>query len=187
MGLRDRLKETAKALLGREPARPTSAPAKPAGPAPAKPAGPVPANALASAAAPAPAAGPVTVGDDVDGWRAVAPSARVTPEKPGTFPVPGYIVAVFRHGGKLYAIDNACAHEDGPVGEGDVSGTCVKCPYHDWEYDFTTGACRTEPERALATFAVRDRDGFIWVGPRLTEGTGARGGDHNDGLETITR
>jgi nitrite reductase/ring-hydroxylating ferredoxin subunit len=123
-----------------------------------------------------------------DGFRAVAPADRVTERKPGTFPLDGAtIVAVFRQGGRLWCIDNACAHEDGPVGEGDVTGTCVRCPYHDWEYDFTTGACHTDPERSLATYAVREEDGFIWVGPRLTPGTQARGGDHNDGLETITR
>ncbi|MDP2308700.1 MAG: Rieske (2Fe-2S) protein [Pseudomonadota bacterium] len=123
-----------------------------------------------------------------DGYRAVAFAHQVTEKKAGTFPLEGApIVAVFRHAGQLWVIDNACAHEDGPVGEGDVEGKCVRCPYHDWEYDFTTGACRTDPERSLATFSVRERDGVIWVGPRLTEGTKARGGDHNDGLETITR
>lgn len=160
MGLRDRLKS----LIGAPP-RPASPPA------PARP----PAAAL-----------PKT--PTADGYTAVAFASQVTAEKAGTFPVPGgAIVAIFRYGGTLYAMDNACAHEDGPVGEGAISGNCVRCPYHDWEYDFTTGACRTDPERSQATWAVRERDGVLWVGPRLTEGTGARGGEHNDGLETITR
>lgn len=135
----------------------------------------------------APKAAPAAPADDGP-WAAVADAARVTDTRAGTFPIPGgTIVAVFRLNGRLYAIDNACAHEDGPVGEGDVRGNCVRCPYHDWEYDFTTGACRTDPERALATFAVRERAGKIEIGRRLTEGTAARGGDHNDGMETITR
>ena len=172
MGLRDRIKQTAQrlsrtGLLGR-PAEAAPA-ARPASSAP------LPLTTLPTFRTP-------------DGYRAVAFGHQVTDAKAGTFPLEGTtIVAVFRQGGKLWVIDNACAHEDGPVGEGDVSGNCVRCPYHDWEYDFTTGACRTDPERALATFSVRDREGVIWVGPRLTEGTKARGGDHNDGLETITR
>ncbi len=166
MGLRDRIKQTAKTLLGRP---------EPVG-------GPV---AAVATSAPVFGAG-ATVSPD--GYRAVAFSHQVTEQKAGTFPLAGStIVAVFRQGGALWVIDNACAHEDGPVGEGTVCGTRVRCPYHDWEYDFTTGACRTNPERSLATYAVRERDGVIWVGPRLTEGTKARGGDHNDGLETITR
>jgi nitrite reductase/ring-hydroxylating ferredoxin subunit len=190
MGLRDRLKQTAKTLLGLpEPARPV-APVAPAVPVTAK-AAPVKAAAPEKAApvkAAAPAATTLPTAPTADGYRAVAFAHQVTDKKAGTFPLEGApIVAVFRHEGKLWVIDNACAHEDGPVGEGDVEGKCVRCPYHDWEYDFTTGACRTDPERSLATFSVRERDGVIWVGPRLTEGTKARGGDHNDGLETITR
>ncbi len=203
MGLRDRLKQTAKAILGRpEPARadarPEPAPVTTPSAAPVTTPSASTATPAAKPAAPSqpakPAAKPAATRSGLpaevtpDGYRAVATSGRVTTEKPGTFPIGGgTIVAIFRYGGALYAIDNACAHEDGPVGEGAVSGKCVQCPYHDWEYDFTTGACHTDPERSLATYAVRERDGFIWVGPRLTEGTGARGGDHNDGLETITR
>ncbi|MDP2312152.1 MAG: Rieske (2Fe-2S) protein, partial [Pseudomonadota bacterium] len=173
-------------------AAPLAAPAKPPAAAAAKAAPPA---ASTPAAKPVvkpvrtpPPASPLPPEKTADGYRAVALSTQVTDLKAGTFPLdPTTIVAVFRHEGKLWVIDNACAHEDGPVGEGAVTGKCVKCPYHDWEYDYTTGACRTDPERSLATFAVREGDGLIWVGPRLTEGTKARGGDHNDGLETITR
>ncbi len=211
MGLRDRLKQTAKVLLGRpEAARPDPTPASSASaPAPSAPVAARPAPASPAPVAPAPApttvkiaavkplsaaakASPLRAGLPADltedGYLAVAASDRVAVGKSGTYPLSdGTVVAVFRHAGRLYVIDNACAHEDGPVGEGDIDANCVRCPYHDWEYDFTTGACRTDPERALATYAVREQGGFIWVGPQLTEGTGARGGDHNDGLETITR
>ena len=43
------------------------------------------------------------------------------------------------------------------------------------------------PSRPLATWHVRAENGRIWLGPRRTTGTNARGGDHNDGKETITR
>lgn len=161
MGLRDALKARARALLAR----------------------PQPRAAPAGAGVPA-----LPLGVTADGFRAVAPAAGVADGAAGTFPLAGStIIAVFRREGRLWCIDNACAHEDGPVGEGAIAGCRVKCPYHDWEYDFTTGACLTDPERSLATYAVRERDGFIWVGPRLTEGTQHRGGAHNDGLETIIR
>ena len=117
--------------------------------------------------------------------RAVAAAAAVREGKAGTYAHAGYNVAVFRHAGRLYAIDNACAHEDGPIGEGDIEGNCVRCPYHDWQYDFTTGACITDPDRARATFEVVEREGQIWLGTQLTAGSDARGGEHDDGLEVI--
>ena len=132
--------------------------------------------------------GPLPTTPAPDGYRAVARSEQVGEGKPGTFPLfDGTIVAVFRRKDRLYVMDNACAHEDGPVGEGAVQDCKVRCPYHDWEYDFTTGACITDPERQQTTWKVREADGVIWVGPKLTEGTGARGGDHNDGLKVIKR
>jgi nitrite reductase/ring-hydroxylating ferredoxin subunit len=159
VGLRDLIKGKVKAALGRPPS-------------------------------PSPAAVRATDGSlpgPTDGWTAVARASQVPEGKAGTFPHANAVVAIFRKDGKLYAMDNACAHEDGPVGEGAIAGCRVKCPYHDWEYDYTTGACITDPTRALGTWSVRERDGFLWIGPRLTEGTGERGGDHNDGMETIIR
>ena len=66
----------------------------------------------------------------------------------------GRRVALFNSGGSFYAIDNACRHLGGSLGEGDVYGTRVVCPLHGWEYDFTTGAGVDDPETRVACFAV---------------------------------
>ena len=121
---------------------------------------------------------------DADGYRAVAPAGAVQPGRPRMYVVAGATVAVFQVDGALFAIDNACSHEDGPLGEGAVVGGVVTCPYHDWRYDVRTGACLTAPDRRQACFAVRERGGYLWVGPRTREGTGDRGGEHDDGLVT---
>lgn len=64
-------------------------------------------------------------------------------------------IALFNSGGKFYAIDNTCRHRGGPLGEGDVFGTTVVCPWHGWEYDFTTGKNTDDPSVTVACFAVR--------------------------------
>jgi nitrite reductase (NADH) small subunit len=64
-------------------------------------------------------------------------------------------VALFNSGGKFYAIDNTCRHRGGPLGEGDVYGTTVTCPWHGWEYDFTTGCNVDYSSVKVACFAVR--------------------------------
>jgi nitrite reductase/ring-hydroxylating ferredoxin subunit len=161
MGLRDRLKGAVKSALGVGAPGPT-------------PTGRTTPGALPAAPAP-------------DGSRAVGFSTQVGEGRAATWAHEGQVVAVFRLQGRLYAIDNACAHEDGPVGEGAVAGDRVRCPYHDWEYEFTTGRCLTDPTRRLATWRVREEGGVIWMGSPLTPGTGDRGGDHNDGLEVIRR
>lgn len=121
---------------------------------------------------------------DAEGFLAVAPSSAIAPGRAGTWQVGAYTVAVFRVEGGLYAVDSACVHEDGPLGEGEISGAVVACPYHHWRFDVRTGACLTEPTRAVACYAVKERDGFIWIGRRTREGSGERGGEHDDGLTT---
>jgi len=127
-------------------------------------------------------AGALPTEPDADGFRAVGRSTQIRPGRSGTFQVGGEAVALFRAEGGLYAIGNACAHEDGPLGEGSLSGCFVTCPYHDWRFDVRTGACITDPSRAVASYAVKEADGILWVGKKLREGTEDRGGEHNDGL-----
>lgn len=123
-----------------------------------------------------------------DGYKAVAKAGVVTEGVPRTFAAPnGRAASIFVKDGQLYCIDDECRHEDGPVAEGIVAGCTVKCPYHDWEYDFTTGVCVTWPENRLETYHVREKDGFLWIGGIRTPGTSMRGGAHNDGMKVIVR
>ena len=77
--------------------------------------------------------------------------------------VNGRRLALFNAGGRFYAIDNACKHRGGPLAEGDVYGTRVVCPWHGWEYDFSTGCNVDDPSMKLACFAVKVEDGAIFV------------------------
>ncbi len=64
-------------------------------------------------------------------------------------------VAVFLNDGKLSAISNACAHQNGPLGEGRVIDGCVTCPWHGFQYRLEDG-CAPEPyvER-IPTYALK--------------------------------
>ena len=67
----------------------------------------------------------------------------------------GKTLAVFNCEGTFYAMDNACKHRGGPLGEGSVSGTSVTCPWHGWEYDVASGACQMDPSLKMQTFDVK--------------------------------
>ena len=122
---------------------------------------------------------------DAEGFEAVGPSELVQEGTPGTFGALGNAVAVYRVGTRLFAIDSACTHEDGPLGESVVVDGVVTCPYHDWRFRLSDGECLTTPNRNVACYAVKEKDGFIWVGKPTREGAGERGGEHDDGLEMI--
>ena len=66
----------------------------------------------------------------------------------------GRTVAVFRVAGRYYAIDNTCPHRGGPLGEGDLEGRTVTCPWHAWRWDVTTGANVNNPAVRVACYPV---------------------------------
>jgi nitrite reductase (NADH) small subunit/3-phenylpropionate/trans-cinnamate dioxygenase ferredoxin subunit len=67
----------------------------------------------------------------------------------------GRKIALFNLEGSFYAIDNTCKHRGGPLGEGELDGRNVVCPWHGWEYDVTTGKNVDDENIRLACFAVR--------------------------------
>ena len=80
-----------------------------------------------------------------------------------TVEVAGKKIALFNVGGKCYAIDNACKHRGGPLGEGELEGTAVICPWHGWEYDVTTGANLDDPSVKLGCYPVKVEGDYILI------------------------
>jgi len=67
----------------------------------------------------------------------------------------GQGIALFNVGGMFHAIHNTCLHRGGPLGEGQLDGTTVTCPWHGWQYDVTSGGKVRNPEVKVASFPVR--------------------------------
>jgi nitrite reductase/ring-hydroxylating ferredoxin subunit len=47
--------------------------------------------------------------------------------------------------GTLYAIGGECTHMGGPLGEGELDGTTLTCPWHSGDFDVTTGKALAAP------------------------------------------
>ena len=68
--------------------------------------------------------------------------------------------------GELYAIENRCTHDDGPLGRGELDGDRIECPRHGALFDVTTGRAVTLPAIGrVRCFAVSTEDGDILVDP----------------------
>jgi nitrite reductase (NADH) small subunit len=75
----------------------------------------------------------------------------------------GRTLALFNVDGTYYALDNSCAHRGGPLGEGEVDGTVVTCPWHGWRWNVTTGANANNPAVKVACFPVSVESGQVFV------------------------
>lgn len=81
--------------------------------------------------------------------------SELPPETGTTVEIGGKRVAIFNAGGVFYAMDDTCPHEGGPLGEGDVSGAFVTCPWHAWEFNIMTGENDEDPDIRVDTYEVR--------------------------------
>ncbi len=72
-----------------------------------------------------------------------------------TVPIEGEALLFARNGGSVTCFHDACAHLGLPVSGGPVAGGHIRCPFHGFKYDLTTGECLTAPEVQLRQVAVR--------------------------------
>ncbi|MBL8754521.1 MAG: Rieske 2Fe-2S domain-containing protein [Planctomycetes bacterium] len=72
-------------------------------------------------------------------------------------------VALFRDGGDLFAIDNACPHASAPLCDGTQFGGKVACWMHHWEFDLRSGACDVGKDWGVRTWPVRVVDGRVQI------------------------
>ena len=73
-------------------------------------------------------------------------------------------IGVFNCAGTVYAIEDRCSHDDGPLVEGELDEeTCtVECPRHGSRFDLKTGKPITLPAYVpVDTFAVVIDDDVI--------------------------
>ena len=57
--------------------------------------------------------------------------------------------------GQLSAIANACAHQNGPLGEGKIIDCLVTCPWHGFQYDVRSGRSPAPFTEQVPTYNLR--------------------------------
>ena len=78
--------------------------------------------------------------------------------------VDGIKIGVFCADGELYAIEDRCSHDDGPLAEGsfDPEACTVECPRHGSLFDLRSGRPKTLPAfQPVETYEIRVEDGEI--------------------------
>ncbi len=99
-------------------------------------------------------------------WMAVAAlddipndRARIVPMKDGER------IAVFKYDGKVSAVSNVCAHQNGPLGEGKIVDGCITCPWHGYQYNPDNGQSPPPFTEKIPTYKVKIEGGHVFVDP----------------------
>ena len=85
----------------------------------------------------------------------VADAGEIAPGTGKCVAADGKEIAVFNVGGTFHAMDNTCLHRGGPLGEGELEGTIVTCPWHGWQYDVTTGVNTMDDSQRVERYEVK--------------------------------
>jgi nitrite reductase/ring-hydroxylating ferredoxin subunit len=77
--------------------------------------------------------------------------------------VDGRSVALTRCAGRVGALENHCPHQGGPLGEGSIENGWLRCPWHGYDYDPTTGRPPEGFSDAPVAFGVEERADGTYV------------------------
>jgi len=80
-----------------------------------------------------------------------------------TVEIGGRSLALANVSGTFYAIDNTCLHRGGPLGEGQLEGNVVTCPWHGWQFDVTTGKAVQNPNAGVRCVATEIRGDEVYI------------------------
>lgn len=80
------------------------------------------------------------------------------------FKAGGQSILVCKVDGRIFAMDDRCSHDDGPLGEGFLDGHQIECPRHGARFDVRDGrALRMPAVSPVKTYPVRLDGGQIFV------------------------
>jgi nitrite reductase/ring-hydroxylating ferredoxin subunit/uncharacterized membrane protein len=97
-------------------------------------------------------------------WTRAVQEADLPDDSPTAVEAEGRQIMLYRHRGRLYAIDNICSHAGGLLSRGTVADLTVTCPLHGSRFALAGGCVRrgpaSQPQPVLPT---RIRNGWIEV------------------------
>lgn len=77
---------------------------------------------------------------------------------------PNMDIALFRgKGDQVFAIKDACPHQNGPLSQGIMHGHSVTCPLHNWRIDLTNGEALGPDEGCVNVYPVKVEAGKVYL------------------------
>lgn len=101
----------------------------------------------------------------------IGTTAEIGPGQRKLVEINGTSIGVFNVNGVYYALRNRCPHQGAPLCQGSLKGTALpsqpgeylwaregeilRCPWHGWEFDVTTGRSVCSPQKVrVRTYEV---------------------------------
>jgi methionine sulfoxide reductase heme-binding subunit len=107
-----------------------------------------------------------------DGFVKVCGIDEIEEDRAKMFCIDNERIAVYKTQQKLFAVNNVCKHQNGPLGEGKVIDGCITCPWHGYQYLPQNGSSPPPFKEKVSTYDVKIEGSEVWLNPRAyPEGT----------------
>ena len=98
------------------------------------------------------------------GWVKVGPLSDLGEDDVQRFDFGERTFAIYRAGGKVYATDGLCTHEQAHLCDGLVMDHIIECPMHNGRFDIRNGrAVRAPAQVDLKTYLAKVDGGTIFI------------------------
>ncbi|MCS6852165.1 MAG: Rieske 2Fe-2S domain-containing protein [Gemmataceae bacterium] len=88
-------------------------------------------------------------------FQTVCRVAEVAEGEGKTVQVGTKLIAIFRHGGQFFALDDVCPHMGASLAGGYLNDGIVTCPWHAWRFRLHDGAWADNPRLKVGCYRVR--------------------------------
>lgn len=95
----------------------------------------------------------------------VAAQSDIADDRCAVVRVNGKAIALFRHEGAVFAVDNRCPHMGFPLSRGTVKNGILTCHWHHARFDLACGATFDPFADDVPSFPVEERGDEVWLDP----------------------
>jgi nitrite reductase (NADH) small subunit len=95
-------------------------------------------------------------------WKELVRVGQCPPGSSCEIVVGEQVVALFNVDGNFHALDGICPHQGGPLGEGELTGCIVTCPWHGWQFDVRSGQQQLNKNLLQPRFETKVENGTVW-------------------------
>jgi nitrite reductase/ring-hydroxylating ferredoxin subunit len=96
-------------------------------------------------------------------WQQAVRLDEIEPEGSRVVQIEDQTIALFRHEGTLYAIDNRCPHMGFPLHQGSIQCGVLTCHWHHARFDLVSGGTFDPWADDVRAYPVRVEEGMVWV------------------------
>src|SRR5438046_5204623 len=101
-----------------------------------------------------------------EGFVMVCEVTEIEEDRAKMFCVDKERIAVYKTNGKLFAVNNVCKHQNGPLGEGKEINGCITCPWHGYKYLPHNGQSQPPLKEKVRTYDVKFEVKKVSINPK---------------------